>query len=436
MFKRFNLKNITLLLALIFITTAIAAITIYFIQYASNGVSFADLQPANPKVAAPGTENSLNSPTANKEDSKASMDIKSDTTLRSSDEALSAASHAVDKALSDASDAIDKALSTASNAVNVSSSAASDAVGLVLSVASDVSDAAGAIAAKDTNLAAGIAVDEEKSELLQGIKFISVIGVSEDIRFATEKSDKIGIHFHGSYVSSNPKYRPELSVDRSGNSLRIEIKYTPDTPVVNFRSNLKLDISLPEKFTGIMELLSVSGDIVSDKMTLDSLHCTTVSGDINFKQVTSKKADIAATSGDTILNGTFDEFKFESVSGNFESRNLSSKSSRLDSSSGEIKVAGNPGDVDSSLISGSLVLEYNTFSNRIKTHAISGDISVKVPESSGFQLDYTTVSGDVDCVFPVAFSGKKTEKGLKGLVGNGKGFLSVNTVSGDLRITN
>lgn len=281
----------------------------------------------------------------------------------------------------------------------------------------------------------GVKVDEEKAENLQGLSSISAETDSIGINVIPTDSDQVKAHFYGTYKSSSPDYKPEMTVEKSSGSLRIKANFKPGIMVFGFNSNLKLDVYVPKQYAGELKTASVSGEITADGLSLDRFISKTTSGSLNAERISAKVVEIDTTSGETKINGTYNSFKFNSVSGSLTSESLSSKETSIGTTSGEINVSGTPGDLKASTISGSIVLEYADYSNKIDIETTSGEVSIKLPDSAGFNLDFQSTSGEAECAFPITESGSRGDNSLKGVVGGGGNSINVNSVSGTLRIT-
>jgi DUF4097 and DUF4098 domain-containing protein YvlB len=66
--------------------------------------------------------------------------------------------------------------------------------------------------------------------------------------------------------------------------------------------------------------------------------------------------------------------------------------------------------------------------------ASSGDVTVDLQPTQGFELDATSNSGGIDVDFPVSVTGRTDRRSLKGPVGGGGPLLHVRTSSGGITI--
>ena len=83
--------------------------------------------------------------------------------------------------------------------------------------------------------------------------------------------------------------------------------------------------------------------------------------------------------------------------------------------------------------SGAVTLELRGNPSRLDVETGSGDVAITAPADLSAQLAMETASGDIETDFPLAVT--RTARGhLRGVVGDGKGKLSVETGSGGIRL--
>lgn len=147
-----------------------------------------------------------------------------------------------------------------------------------------------------------------------------------------------------------------------------------------------------------MDSLAVSGEINYDG----------VSGDVRIWDFECKRLRISTVSGKVDLSGRIERLSFSSVSGGLRADALPERCS-----------------VETDTVSGSVELRFDGCPGDVEVDSTSGDVTLWLPEDAGFELDYDSVSGDLDCDFP----------GLKGVYGGEALFsIDVSTTSGDLNI--
>jgi DUF4097 and DUF4098 domain-containing protein YvlB len=125
------------------------------------------------------------------------------------------------------------------------------------------------------------------------------------------------------------------------------------------------------------------------------------------------------------------------VSGDVEARDL-----RSDVTAGTVSgdvVVSTTGVARASAVSGSLDIQMGGLDWRdLSFHTVSGDITLRLPESFAAEVDFESVSGDLDSDFEVRLNATRRRwvgQKLRGTIGDGGGrSLSLNTVSGDVRL--
>lgn len=284
------------------------------------------------------------------------------------------------------------------------------------------------------NIKNGTKVDVEKTEALQGLERIAAETTSEDIRIIPSESGDVKVHLYGTYLASDKSVKPTLVVERSGDSLKIKVDWNRHTMLLRFQDNLKLDVYIPTQYAAQLEVQSTSGEIAAEGFTLNSFKAKATSGNLEVNRMNAGTAEIATTSGNTKLSGTYDRFSYQSTSGSLTATDFVSRTSTLESTSGEIEVTGKPGDLKANSSSGKVNLEYEEYNNRVEVTTTSGEVGIRLPENAGFSLDFSSNSGNAECSFPITTSDNPDGNRLKGTVGSGAGSILVRTTSGEFSI--
>ena len=188
-----------------------------------------------------------------------------------------------------------------------------------------------------------------------------------------------------------------------------------------------------EGLSGAVSLATVSGDVRAAELT-GGLKVSTTSGEVELSDIAGKLdvesisgdvrledgkvdgATVSTTSGEVALDGVAGALKLVSVSGDMHVRDARDGQLELSTTSGGIEYEG-------SLGSGSVN----------KVDSISGDVRLRLPESSGFRLDASTVSGDLSSDFELR-GGEPSLRSLSGVAGDGSATLTIGTTSGDISI--
>ncbi|MCM0649211.1 DUF4097 domain-containing protein [Clostridium swellfunianum] len=260
-------------------------------------------------------------------------------------------------------------------------------------------------------------VDEIKTVTLKGIKDIKVNVSSASINIIPSSEAELKAHLNGNIISMSPYRKPDLECYASGSTLYVNVKTNTKITLGFYSSSLKLDVYLPSSYIDELKLTSSSGSIHVKELELSSLQCNSSSGSTTIDNVIADNFDHSSSSGSLTING------------------LTSKTSKLSSSSGSMRVNGFTGNLKASSSSGSTRVEYLSFDNDISITASSGSVELKLPKTAEFYLDANASSGSIRSDFPVAMTGSSDKRHLKGVVGNDKNKVRINTSSGGIRIT-
>jgi hypothetical protein len=125
------------------------------------------------------------------------------------------------------------------------------------------------------------------------------------------------------------------------------------------------------------------------------------------------------------------------VTGDVEAHGLRSNVT-AHSVSGDVAVS-TTGVVEAGTVSGSLDVAMGSLDwNRLAFNTVSGDITLRLPEGLGAEVDFESLSGDLDTDFDLQVdrrrNGRFVGSRVEGTIGDGGRALSFHTVSGDVRL--
>ncbi len=372
---------------------------------------------------------------------------------------------------------------------------------LTLSTVCILSFACAALVFHSANLFAGdastnIQVDESRKADLAGITSIEISEqISTDINVTATPADSLNAHFYGTISSNADVKKPELKVERNGNTLLISVEQDRDWRKklmfnVRFNTDLKLDITIPQSYKGMVGIQTVSGDVqcngfegkgisvqtASGDIQImscrgESLECSTASGDLTFKESTldrvqgntasgdvnledmrSERVRIRTASGDIRTDAVESgELEARSASGEVQGENLVVKILRLSSTSGDVQISGMTsdeirvqstsgdirlskasGDVTASSTSGDIKAEIQQFSKNLSGSTTSGDIRFTIHDKNPFSFNGST-HGDITFTGP---DGKTTNAERKLIVNcdNCNRSVKISSTSGDIEV--
>lgn len=317
-------------------------------------------------------------------------------------------------------------------------------------------------------------IDEEESFEVEELQEISIEVSSQNITIIPVEGSSMKLHYHGSVVSTSEEIIPVMTTNSRGKFLDVTIQQRSNNTTGIGRSDLKLDVYLPEDYNHILRLRTSSGEIAIGKLILDELELTASSGDLKAEFIETNIIRVHTSSGKVTMNVieteiisqksssgsveigylTTEEAYLESSSGriNIESLKASMLQHRassgelkiqsvevekgsISSSSGDITLLNNKGELTIASSSGDVLLEFLEFENDLKIATSSGKVNVKLPKGSEFMANLFTNSGKLNMDFPITLELREiNNKQIRGVVGNDAYKVDVATSSGDISI--
>ncbi|MDV3428544.1 MAG: DUF4097 domain-containing protein [Bacillota bacterium] len=253
--------------------------------------------------------------------------------------------------------------------------------------------------------------------LIDGCDKIRINFSNYDIKVSASNEDKVRVVQSSSERISREE---KMTVTREGRCINIRgNEKSLYFNLFNFGSSSnKIEIYIPRNYHQDLELATTSGDIeILDELELNNLTCSQVSGDLEVKR-----------------NLCINNFTSKTTSGDMEIPKLEAKSYKMSTISGDINIRNLSGSGEISSTSGDINLNSLKLSEYINIKSISGDIDVSAPDNTGFVFEANTVSGDIDSDFNMYY---KNKRGNKAEITYGDGpykKISVSTVSGDINL--
>lgn len=239
-------------------------------------------------------------------------------------------------------------------------------------------------------------LEQEFSLDCDGKNQIIVNVISTDVNVVTEERDDILINYIKYNQSDKNKF--QLVVEEDSKKIMISEKKIADKIFsFNYGGNRELLIRLPRKYKESLSVKTVSGDLDINYLDSDSFRYTSVSGDLTADIVYSVNTLVKTTSGDCEIGLFRGNMMFSSVSGDIE-------------------------------------MKYEKLDGDFTMKNVSGDAQISLPKNSEFEVIAKTVSGDLNCEFPLTMIGSQKRGKLRGRVGSNDFKVTANTTSGDLSI--
>ncbi len=244
----------------------------------------------------------------------------------------------------------------------------------------------------------------------------------------------------GTYAKNEYNKSVELSVEKTGDILDVTVIY-PDWLVLINR-NLYLAVGVPKGYSGTFSIITASGDVdirnldatefkitsASGEVDIENIKASgeasvkTASGDIDIKEFNSDNLIIESISGEVNCENVYsaEEFNLKTTSGDIAIKNLLTDYSKFKTISGEIYIE-NSKKINSIITtSGDIDIKNLEIDNELNIKTISGEIYLDFVEGSLINLEFDSVSGDLENEF--------------GNIYGGENKVYVKTTSGDLKV--
>ncbi|HEY7682659.1 MAG TPA: DUF4097 family beta strand repeat-containing protein [Gemmatimonadales bacterium] len=184
---------------------------------------------------------------------------------------------------------------------------------------------------------------------------------------------------------------------------------------------------------GQLVINAISAD-VSARRTRGALDIDTGAGNVRVETV-GGRVSLDTGSGDVAISGLQNgSLEVETGSGSVSGSKLQAQDLQIDTGSGDIHLEDTSAprlDLESG--SGSIRAELTSGFERLSVETASGDVTVRLPDGTGAELDLDTGSGDFTIDVPVTLL-KRSESSLRGRIGDGNARIHIETGSGDIAL--
>lgn len=192
-----------------------------------------------------------------------------------------------------------------------------------------------------------------------------------------------------------------------------------------------VELYLPARHWETISATTASGDVEigrEDGLDVEYLTISTANGDANCRLKGCHVLSFKSASGDLDLEGACEDLIAETMSGDIDLRGQI-RSARLKTASGDIELDGAAGSVWGSSMSGDVSVTARVLPGTLELSSKSGDVEARIPDAGPFTVRLKTVSGELECAFPVNY--------VNGVCvyGDGTGpAYSITSVSGDVSL--
>ena len=211
----------------------------------------------------------------------------------------------------------------------------------------------------------------------------------------------------------------------------------------NWSGEVDYTVSVPRDANVILR--SLSGDMRVSNLN-GELRADTTSGDVTVTAV-RRIRQAKTISGDLeITDSDGDEVAAETVSGDIILRGIKARTVDLHAVSGDMRLTDVEGDrMFGRAVSGSVEFSGRLARNgRYEFQSHSGDVRVSLLGASGFSIEASTFSGNLQSDFPLTVQGNSPNgfgprrgpgRAIRGTFGDGGAVLSLQSFSGNITIT-
>lgn len=185
---------------------------------------------------------------------------------------------------------------------------------------------------------------------------------------------------------------------------------------------------------GNIRVFASSADVAADR-TRGTLRIATGSGNVDLR-TGSGDVQLETGSGDiTVASVDGASLRLETGSGNVTITGGKAGTFHVETGSGDIEATGSSGDdVSFETGSGNVDVTLVTTFRALRVETGSGDVTLRMPPTVGAEVELDTGSGDIDLGGLTLQVRRIEHDHVTGTLGDGKGRLSVETGSGNVRL--
>ena len=230
-----------------------------------------------------------------------------------------------------------------------------------------------------------------------------------------------------------------LKLSSSGGILKIQWDHRFRLISLGLFENRRKDLTveIPRALAAAMTDLScsnTSGNIQISGFTAESLSASSTSGAIDLSDLhLSETLETDTTSGAISCFGVTAEEKIQAntTSGSITLTDARTGKAELNTVSGKIGYSGAAEEFHGNSVSAAIHGEFVSCPEKVDLSSVSGLLTVALPENSGFEAEYSSISGKFSSDFPV--SGGEGTSG-RALYSSGTASFHFSTTSGNMQV--
>ncbi|MGN1248538.1 MAG: DUF4097 family beta strand repeat-containing protein [Candidatus Spyradocola sp.] len=193
----------------------------------------------------------------------------------------------------------------------------------------------------------------------------------------------------------------------------------------------ELTLTLPETLAlDDVEIRSASTEISAEGLSAENLAVSTASGDVCIS-CDANAIRLGSASGSIRLTqqGNAGEVSINTASGKIDASLSRANTAELESASGSITLAASSvDDLTARGTSGAVTCDLAVTPARCRLHAVSGEVTLTLPEDAAFTARVTTTSGSIQSDFALK------KEGNTYVSGSGDADVAIDTTSGSISI--
>lgn len=236
--------------------------------------------------------------------------------------------------------------------------------------------------------------------------------------------------------------RDRLSLSRDDGILKIKWRDALVSFGIFHNKTKALTVEVPKELAKSMEKLectTTSGEITASGFSAETVRISSTSGGLQLSSISGESADFSTVSGKISVNGATlaDSLRVSTTSGEIALENVRTNTAALNTISGAVTYRGTAEEIKANSVSGAVTAELAAAPNTADMNSVSGGLTLKIPQNSGFDAEFSTISGVFKTDFEasgVGSDGASTAKSGRVLCGKGESTLSFATTSGEINI--
>jgi DUF4097 and DUF4098 domain-containing protein YvlB len=190
----------------------------------------------------------------------------------------------------------------------------------------------------------------------------------------------------------------KFSADTVSGAVMID-RISADTLTINTMSGA---IKIGNSNSQTLDIDTTSGSITVELIETGKVSMDSMSGSIRMSGATARTLTCATTSGSVDVAGAFDSVKFNSTSGRLSLENSASGSTiGADSTSGALDLSGSFNTVYTNTMSGSISVTSTIVPGQLNVDTTSGSITITIPDEGEVTVDHDSTSGGFSSAIPV-----------------------------------